>query len=165
MLVKAVEESRLVAVTISIVDLSLGGGDDLFHLSKNLIRRLCGVQLVNQVQLLKVPYDRHCCLFIGDKSFTQALFIVISSATACCPSAQASSCADLLSAVEEKHPTQIHLVAHSLSPTSQVVLIPGEAVNQELILIALFHCPLNQTVSGENMNWEEMTISQILTCM
>ena len=55
MLVKAVEESRLVAVTISIVDLSLGGGDDLFHLSKNLIRRLCGVQLVNQVQLLKVP--------------------------------------------------------------------------------------------------------------
>jgi len=123
-LVKTVKESRLVAVTIAVVHLSLGGGDDLFHLSENLIRRLCSIQLVNQVQLLKVPYDGHCCLFIGDKSFAQALFIVISSATACCSSAQASSCTDLLSAVEEKHPTQVHLVAHSLR-FSLVNIVPN----------------------------------------
>ena len=42
-------------MTIAVVHLSLGGGDDLFHLSENLIRRLCSIQLVNQVQLLKVP--------------------------------------------------------------------------------------------------------------
>ena len=36
------------------------------------------------------PYDRHCCFFIGDKSFAQTLLIVISSSTTCCAPAQAS---------------------------------------------------------------------------
>merc|ERR1719234_903746 len=147
-LVKAVAKSQdWLQLLFSLRTVSLRGRDDLFHLCENLIRRLCRIQLVNQVQLLKVPYDGHCCLLIGDKSFAQALFIVISSATACCPSAQASGSTDLLSAMEKEHPSQVHLVTHSLSPTRQVVFIPGESIDQELILVALFHRPLNQTAS------------------
>jgi len=90
------------------LSLSLGGRDDLFHLFKNFIGRLGCVQLVNQVQLFKVPgklmllqgtdkqfslppYDRHCCLFIGDKSFAETLLIVICSSATCCAPAQASA--------------------------------------------------------------------------
>ena len=64
-----------------------------------------------------------------------------------------------------------------LVPTSQVILIPGrdiswmiglngvqspgEAVNQELVLGALFHCPLKQTVlrTNEEMKTEKNEIN------
>merc|ERR1719394_1059235 len=121
---------------------SLRGRYNLLHFCKHLVRRFGCVKLMNQVQLFKVSYDGHGCLFISDKSFSKTLLIIVSSSATCRSSAQAPGSADLLSAVEEEDSSKVYFVSHCLVPTSQVVFIPWEAVDQEFILSALFHRPL-----------------------
>merc|ERR1719319_180455 len=117
---------------------------DLLNFGKNFIRRLGGIQLVHQVQLLKVPDDGHGGLLIRDEPLPQALLVVIRPATSSSSSAKAPGGADLLRAVEEQHTAQVHLLPHDLRPPCQIILVPREPVNEEIILVALLHRSLYQ---------------------
>lgn len=53
----------------------------------------------------------------------------------------------LFATVEEQHKQDFRLVAHLPLPTLEIVLIAGEAVNEELILARVRHCSLQEGAS------------------
>ena len=86
---------------------------------------------------------------------------ILSPSTAGRSSAQAPSCADLLTTVEEEDALEVHLeilddfspitiiishylIPHLLGPSLEVILVPRESVDQEVVLLALRHGPLQQ---------------------
>ena len=83
-------------------------------------------------------------MFISYKSLLQTLFIVVRPTTTSSTSAQTPCSADLLAAVEEQDALQVHFLSHLLGPALQIVLVPREPVNQEVVLFTLGHSPLWQ---------------------
>ena len=88
--------------------------------------------------------DGHGCLLVSDEPFLQTLLVIIRPPTARLTSLQTARRADLLAALEEENALQVHLLPHLLVPASQVVLVPGEAVDEEIIFVALRHSPLQE---------------------
>ena len=86
--------------------------------------------------------DGHGGLLVSDEPLLQTLLVVVRPATARLASLQTTSRADLLAALEEQNALQVHLLPHLLVPPSQVVLVPGEAVDEEIIFVAGRHSSL-----------------------
>ena len=89
--------------------------------------------------------DGHGGLLVGHEPFLQTLLVIIRPPTTRLPSLQTARRADLLAALEEQNALQVHLLPHLLGPASQVVLVPGEAVDEEIIFVTLSHSPLQKT--------------------
>lgn len=77
--------------------------------------------------------DGHRVVDVGVEALLQALQIVVRAATALAP-LQAPLHALILGALEEQHEQQLDLVGHLAVPALQVVLVPGETVDQELVV-------------------------------
>merc|ERR1719400_463643 len=118
--------------------------ENLLNLRINFIRCFGCVKLVYKIQFLEVLDDGHGGLLIGHKPLLQTLLVIVRPATPRCASAQAPSRAYLLAAVEEENTLEVHLVPHLLGPSLEVVLVPGEAIDQKPILVALGHGALQQ---------------------
>ena len=96
--------------------------------------------------------DGHGGLLVSDEPFLQTLLVIIRSPTARLPSLQTAGCADLLAALEEENALQVHFLAHLLVPATQVVLVPREAVDEEIIFVAAGHSSLQETASDLDRN-------------
>ena len=96
--------------------------------------------------------DGHGCLLVGHEPFLQTLLVIIRPSTARLSSLQTARRADLLAALEEQNALQVHLLPHLLVPASQVVLVPGEAVDEEIIFVTLSHSSLQKTAGDLDRN-------------
>ena len=86
--------------------------------------------------------DGHGGPLVGYEPFLQTLLVVVRPPTAGLASPQTAGRADLLAALEEQNALQVHFLPHLLVPPSQVVLVPGEAVDEEIIFVAGRHSSL-----------------------
>ena len=96
--------------------------------------------------------DGHGCLLVGDEPFLQTLLVIIRPPAARLSSLQTTRRADLLAALEEEDTLQVHLLAHLLVPALEVVLVPGEAVDEEIIFVTLGHPSLQETAGDLHRN-------------
>ena len=96
--------------------------------------------------------DGHGCLLVSDEPFLQTLLVIVRPATTSLASLQTTRRADLLAALEEEDTLQVHLLAHLLVPALEVVLVPGEAVDEEIIFVTLGHPSLQETAGDLHRN-------------
>lgn len=89
--------------------------------------------------------DGHGCLLVSDEPFLQTLLVIVRPPTARLASLQTASRADLLAALEEKDALQIDFLSHLLIPALQIVLVPWEAVDEEIVFVTRGHSSLQET--------------------
>ena len=99
----------------------------------------------DQVLLLVVIDDGHGCLLVSDEPFLQTLLVIVRPPTARLASLQTTSRADLLAALEEQDALQIDFLPHLLIPALQIVLVPWEAVDEEIVFVTRGHSSLQET--------------------
>ena len=89
--------------------------------------------------------DGHGGLLVSDEPLLQTLLVVVRPPTARLASLQTTSRADLLAALEEQDALQIDFFSHLLIPALQIVLVPWEAVDEEIVFVTRGHSSLQET--------------------
>ena len=62
--------------------------------------------------------------------------------------------------MEEKDALQVHFVPHLLVPALQVVLVPGEAVDKEIVFLTLSHSSLQETAG--DLHRDNRTVGNVV---
>lgn len=106
----------------------------LLHIGKDQIRRALAVDLLDQVLRLVVVDDGQGVVDEGLEPLLQTLLVVVGPVAAQA-TPQAPLHAHLLLAAQHQHELQVHLRLHLLVPPVQVVLVPRESVDQEVVLL------------------------------
>ena len=96
--------------------------------------------------------DGHGCLLVGHEPFLQTLLVIIRPSTARLSSLQTARRADLLAALEEQDALQIDFFSHLLIPALQIVLVPWEAVDEEIVFVTRGHSSLQETAGDLHRN-------------
>ena len=117
---------------------------ELPHFTEHLVLLAGGVDLPHQVQLPEVVDDGHRRVDVGVEALLERLLVVVGAARPGGAPAQAPLDARLLVAVEEEDEALLDLVAHGGVPALQVVLVAGEAVDEEVVLLRLVHGGLEE---------------------
>ena len=117
---------------------------ELPHFTEHLVLRAGGVNLPHEVQLPEVVNDGHRRVDVGVEALLERLLVVVGAARPGGAPAQAALDARLLVAVEEEDEALLDLVAHGGVPALQVVLVAGEAVDEEVVLLRLVHGGLEE---------------------
>lgn len=108
--------------------------EELLHFLKDHIRRPLSIDLLDQILLLVMVDDGQGVVDERLEAFLQTLLIVIGPVAAQA-TFQAALYAHLLRTAQHKHELQVHLLRHLLMPSVQVVLVPWESVDQEVVLV------------------------------
>ena len=88
--------------------------------------------------------DRHRRVDVGVEALLERLLVVVGAARTGGAPAEAPLHAGLLVAVKEEDKLLVDLVPHGLVPPLEVVLVPGEAVDEEVVLFRLVHGGLQE---------------------
>lgn len=108
--------------------------EELFHILENRVCIALAVHLLHEVLLLVVIDDWQGVIDECLEALLQTLLVVVGSVAAQA-SLQATLHADLFLALEHQHELQINLLGHLLVPSVQIVLVPWESVDQEVVLV------------------------------
>jgi len=144
-------------------NLEAAGQEYPLHLAENRIRIRTGVDPFHLAGALEELDDGQRVVVVGGDALLEALHVVVRPPGATLSPSQAPLDAHILGAVEEEHELHVHLLGHLAIPAVQIILIPGEAVDEEPGLARRLHGVLQQRardLHGHNLAIADVILDQ-----